>query len=63
MSYCIMQVVNRVSQKIIEELKFDHSPESASKGIIGLCSDAAAGLFYAYDQNSIFQVSVFDRYS
>ncbi|CAA6658409.1 unnamed protein product [Spirodela intermedia] len=56
-----VKVVNRVSQKIIEELKFDHSPESASKGIIGLCSDAAAGLFYAYDENSIFQVSVNDE--
>ncbi|GFS29289.1 zinc ion binding protein [Actinidia rufa] len=32
-----------------------------SRGIIGLCSDASAGLFYAYDQNSIFQVSVNDE--
>lgn len=40
---------------MIEELKFEHSPES-SKGIIGLCSDPTAGLFYAFDENSIFQV-------
>ncbi|KAL5864996.1 hypothetical protein ACOSQ3_002510 [Xanthoceras sorbifolium] len=32
-----------------------------SRGIIGLCSDATAGVFYAYDQNSIFQVSVNDE--
>lgn len=52
----IVQVVNRISQTIVEELKFDHAPESISKGIIGLCSDATAGLFYAYDESSIFQV-------
>uniref|UniRef100_A0A1D1YN30 Vacuolar protein sorting-associated protein 18 n=1 Tax=Anthurium amnicola TaxID=1678845 RepID=A0A1D1YN30_9ARAE len=56
-----VKVVNRISQQIIEELKFDHSPESASKGIIGLCSDATAGLFYAYDENTVFQVSVNDE--
>lgn len=50
------QVVNRISQQIIEELQFDFVPDTISKGIIGLCSDATAGLFYAYDQNSIFQV-------
>ncbi|XP_078436870.1 zinc ion binding protein isoform X2 [Wolffia australiana] len=56
-----VKVVNRVSQKIVEELKFDYSPESALKRIIGLCTDAAAGLFYAYDENSIFQVSTSDE--
>ncbi|KAF5180254.1 Vacuolar sorting protein [Thalictrum thalictroides] len=56
-----VKVVNRISQHIIEELHFDHSSESVSRGIIGLCSDATAGLFYAYDQNSIFQVSVHDE--
>lgn len=40
----------------MEELEFDDAPES-SRGIIGLCSDATAGLFYAYNENSIFQVS------
>ncbi|PKA62970.1 hypothetical protein AXF42_Ash007766 [Apostasia shenzhenica] len=56
-----VKVVNRISQQIVEELKFDHSPDLASKGIIGLCSDATAGLFYAYDDNSVFQVSVQDE--
>nr|AOX49857.1 vacuolar protein sorting-associated protein 18-like protein [Ilex paraguariensis] len=56
-----VKVVNRISEQIIEELQFDQTAESASKGIIGLCSDASAGLFYAYDQNSIFQVSVNDE--
>lgn len=56
-----VKVMNRISEQIIEELHFDLTSESASKGIIGLCSDASAGLFYAYDQNSIFQVSVNDE--
>ncbi|XP_052198985.1 vacuolar sorting protein 18 isoform X1 [Diospyros lotus] len=56
-----VKVVNRISEQIIEELQFDQIPESMSKGIIGLCTDASAGLFYAYDQNSIFQVSVNDE--
>ncbi|KAM7275887.1 hypothetical protein ACFE04_017753 [Oxalis oulophora] len=56
-----VKVVNRISEQIIEELHFDQTSESISMGIIGLCSDATAGLFYAYDQNSIFQVSVNDE--
>ncbi|XP_038693939.1 vacuolar sorting protein 18 [Tripterygium wilfordii] len=56
-----VKVVNRISEQIIEELQFDQMSESVSRGIIGLCSDATAGLFYAYDQNSIFQVSVSDE--
>ncbi|XP_057954513.1 vacuolar sorting protein 18 [Malania oleifera] len=56
-----VKVVNRISEQIIEELQFDQTSDSASRGIIGLCSDASAGLFYAYDQNSIFQVSVNDE--
>ncbi|KAK6918988.1 Pep3/Vps18/deep orange [Dillenia turbinata] len=56
-----VKVVNRISEQIIEELQFDQTPESSSRGIMGLCSDASAGLFYAYDQNSIFQVSVNDE--
>ncbi|KAI4341061.1 hypothetical protein MLD38_025832 [Melastoma candidum] len=56
-----VKVVNRISEQIVEELQFDLTSESASRGIIGLCSDASAGLFYAYDQNSIFQVSVTDE--
>ncbi|KAJ4977061.1 hypothetical protein NE237_002167 [Protea cynaroides] len=56
-----VKVVNRINEQIIEELQFDHASDSISRGIIGLCSDATAGLFYAYDQNSIFQVSVHDE--
>ncbi|XP_074307169.1 vacuolar sorting protein 18 [Silene latifolia] len=56
-----VKVVNQISERIIEELHFDQTSDSASKGILCLCSDASAGLFYAYDQNSIFQVSVSDE--
>lgn len=52
----VLQVVNRISEQIVEELYFDQTSDAVSRGIIGLCSDASAGLFYAYDQNSIFQV-------
>ncbi|KAL2527636.1 zinc ion binding [Abeliophyllum distichum] len=54
-------VVNRISEQIVEELYFDQTPDAVSRGVIGLCSDASAGLFYAYDQSSIFQVSVNDE--
>lgn len=48
--------MNRISEQIIEELQFDITTDSGTRGIIGLCSDASASIFYAYDQNSIFQV-------
>lgn len=51
--------MNRISENIIEELQFDLTSESVSRGIMGLCSDATAGLFYAYDQNSVYQVCIF----
>ncbi|CAI9101074.1 OLC1v1038315C3 [Oldenlandia corymbosa var. corymbosa] len=56
-----VKVVNRISEQIVEELYFDESVDAVSRGIMGLCSDSSAGLFYAYDQNSIFQVSVNDE--
>lgn len=56
-----VKVVNRISQQIVEELYFDQTPDVISRGVLGLCSDASAGLFYAYDQNSIFQVSMNDE--
>ncbi|KAM3376080.1 hypothetical protein P3S68_014794 [Capsicum galapagoense] len=56
-----IKVVNRISEQIVRELYFDQTPDAVSRGIIGLCSDASAGLFYAYDQNSVFQVSVNDE--
>ncbi|KAK4489030.1 hypothetical protein RD792_004822 [Penstemon davidsonii] len=56
-----VKVVNRISEQIVEELYFNQSPDAVTRGVLGLCSDASAGLFYAYDQNSIFQVSVNDE--
>ncbi|KAL8465488.1 hypothetical protein ACS0TY_034842 [Phlomoides rotata] len=56
-----VKVVNRISEQIVEELYFDQTPDAVSSGVLGLCSDASAGLFYAYDQYSIFQVSVNDE--
>ncbi|RXH76642.1 hypothetical protein DVH24_019530 [Malus domestica] len=56
-----LEVVNRISEQTIEELQFEQTPEAVSRGVTGLCSDATAGLFYAYDQNSVFQVSVNDE--
>ncbi|XP_051136765.1 vacuolar sorting protein 18 [Andrographis paniculata] len=56
-----VKVVNRISEQIVEELSFDQAYDTVSRGVLGLCSDASAGLFYAYDQNSIFQISVNDE--
>ncbi|KAL4555230.1 hypothetical protein LXL04_037841 [Taraxacum kok-saghyz] len=50
--------VNRISEQIVEELEFDKTSETTSKGIIGLSIDASPGCLYAYDENSIFQVSI-----
>ncbi|XP_066352860.1 vacuolar sorting protein 18-like isoform X1 [Miscanthus floridulus] len=55
-----IKVVNRISQQMVEELVVDDTPE-ISRGIIGLCSDPSTGLFYAYDESSIFQVSTSDE--
>ncbi|AQK40790.1 zinc ion binding [Zea mays] len=55
-----IKVVNRISQQMVEELVVDDTPET-SRGIIGLCSDPSTGLFYAYDESSIFQVSTSDE--
>ncbi|XP_062191848.1 vacuolar sorting protein 18-like [Phragmites australis] len=55
-----IKVVNIISQQIVEELLVDNTPDT-SRGIIGLCSDASTGLFYAYDESSIFQVSTSDE--
>ncbi|GJN39532.1 hypothetical protein PR202_gb28657 [Eleusine coracana subsp. coracana] len=55
-----IKVVNRISQRVVEELVVDNTPD-ISRGIIGLCSDASTGLFYAYDESSIFQVSTSDE--
>lgn len=52
-SYDRLQVVNRISQQVVEELTFDRE---SSKGIIGICSDPTAGVFYVYDDYSVFQV-------
>lgn len=54
----MLQVVNRISGQIVEELQFEQTSEAVTRGVIGLCSDATAGLFYAYDQHSVFQVSL-----
>ncbi|KAJ3688031.1 hypothetical protein LUZ61_017195 [Rhynchospora tenuis] len=53
-----VKVVNRISQKVVEELTFDRE---SSKGIIGICSDPTAGVFYVYDDYSVFQVSTHDE--
>eukprot|EP01018_Ginkgo_biloba_P010354 Gb_14455 [translate_table: standard] len=56
-----VKVVNRVNQKVREELQFDRAFDSSSGGVLGLCTDATAGVFYAYDENSIFEISVRDE--
>ncbi|XVF66894.1 hypothetical protein PTKIN_Ptkin10aG0075900 [Pterospermum kingtungense] len=58
---CSVSYIYPGCKQNLEELMFDQASDSSSKGIIGLCSDATAGLFYVYDLNSIFQVSANDE--
>ncbi|KAF3340737.1 vacuolar protein sorting-associated protein 18 [Carex littledalei] len=53
-----VKVVNRISQQVVQELSFDRE---SSKGIIGICSDPTAGVFFVYDDYSVFQVSTHDE--
>lgn len=58
-SSCLLhagQVVNRVSQKVVEEERFDSRVDLGSPTMLGLCSDTAGGAFYAFDENSIYEV-------
>ena len=49
--------MNRVSQKVVEEQRFDNRSDLGSPTMLGLCSDLAGGAYYAYDENSIFEVN------
>lgn len=48
--------MNRVSQKVVEEQRFDLRSDLGSPTMLGLCSDMAGGAYYAYDENSIYEV-------
>jgi len=54
---CALKVVNRVSQKVVEEQRFDTRSDLGSPTMLGLCSDLAGGAYYAFDENSIFEVN------
>ena len=51
-----LKVVNRVSQKVVEEHRFDTRSDLGSPTMLGLCSDVGGGAYYAYDEISIFEV-------
>ncbi|CAK9261476.1 unnamed protein product [Sphagnum jensenii] len=57
----LLKVVNRVSQKVVEEERFDSRVDLGSPTMLGLCSDTAGGAFYAFDENSIYEITVQDE--
>ncbi|BBN08408.1 vacuolar protein sorting-associated protein 18 [Marchantia polymorpha subsp. ruderalis] len=54
-----LKVVNTASEEVVEEQRFDASLSSSP--MLGLCSDIAAGVYYAYSESSIFEISVNDE--
>jgi hypothetical protein len=40
----------------MEEERFDSRVDLGSPTMLGLCSDTAGGAFYAFDENSIYEV-------
>lgn len=57
----VLKIVNRVSQKVVEEQRFDLRSDLGSPTMLGLCSDMAGGAYYAYDENSIYEITVQDE--
>ena len=50
-------MVNRVSQKVVEEDRFEARADLGSPTMLGLCADMAGGAFYAFDETAIYEVS------
>ncbi|KAG0626001.1 hypothetical protein M758_2G095100 [Ceratodon purpureus] len=57
----MLKVVNRVSQKVVEEQRFDTRSDLGSPTIMGLCTDVGAGAYYAFNEISIFEITVQDE--
>lgn len=51
------QVVNRISQSIVDEKQFDSMMDQSSATMIGLCTDAIGGAVYAYNEDTLYEVS------
>ncbi|KAL3688498.1 hypothetical protein R1sor_014807 [Riccia sorocarpa] len=54
-----LKIVNIASEEVVEEQRFD--PSLTTSPMIGLCSDIAAGVYYAFNDTSIFEISVNDE--
>jgi hypothetical protein len=54
-----VQVVNRINQKIVEEKQFDSIFEQNAVNMLGLCTDAIGGAVYAFNHNTLYEVSPF----
>lgn len=57
----MLKVVNRVSQKVVEEQRFYTRSDLGSPTMLGLCTDVGAGAYYAYNEVSIFEITVQDE--
>eukprot|EP00249_Psilotum_nudum_P014604 c24909_g1_i1 orf=639-3668(-) len=56
-----LKVVNRVSQRVVEERYFDTSLDHSCSVMLGLCTDAFGGAVYAFNENTIYEITVHDE--
>lgn len=57
----LFQVVNRVSQQIVEEERLGSRDEIGPGGMLGLCHDHAEDVIYCYSDSTVFEASVCDH--
>lgn len=50
-------MANRVSQKVVEEKQFDSLLDHNTATMLGLCTDAIGGAVYAFNENTLYEVS------
>ncbi|CAM6102948.1 unnamed protein product [Calypogeia fissa] len=55
-----LKVVNIASQQVVDDKRLDLTLSTTR--MLGLCSDTAAGVYYAYNENSIFEIAVNDEH-
>lgn len=56
-----LKVVNRVSEKVVEEKLFDSLFDQMSATMLGLCTDAIGGAVYAFNENTIYEIIIDDE--
>jgi hypothetical protein len=57
-NHTLFQVVNRVSQQVVEEERLASRDEIGPGGMLGLCHDHAEDVIYCYSDSIVFEASV-----